>query len=195
MSELSEEQFRDLMRRAKDGCEDAIRALAERYGTVLLHAVRRKLRPELRRQFDSTDFVQEVWASFFRRALDQHDFDRPEQLVAFLVSVARNKVAEANRQRLERQKYDLRRERRLGSLSAGAEVEPAAQQPTPEEGATARDEWRRWLSALPEECRPVLRLIREGYTHREIAARLCVRERTVGRILTHLARQAPPQFN
>src|SRR6202022_1858906 len=94
-----------------------------RYGHHILHVVRRKLHSKLRPKFDSLDFGQDVWASFF--AAEPHDqrFESPSALAAFLAQVARNKVAEAFRTRLQRQKYNLNRENSLdGSAAFHAET-------------------------------------------------------------------------
>jgi RNA polymerase sigma-70 factor (ECF subfamily) len=182
----SREEFTDLMRRLRDGSEDAARELLDRYGEHILRVVRRKLSRELRSKFDSVDFVQAVWASFFA-GVPRRRFDRPEALMAFLVALAQNKVIDAVRQRMQTQKYNVNRERPLldGSVAAeGAGL--AARQPTPSQEAVANDEWRRLLAELPDRYHRMLVLLREGHTQKDIARELNVNEKTIRRVLEKL---------
>ena len=87
-----DDDFRDLMRRVHEGSEDAAWQLVGQYGDPIRRAVRRALNARLRSKFDSLDFVQLVWSSFFRDRGRLDRFNHPEELVAFLVTMARNKV-------------------------------------------------------------------------------------------------------
>ena len=84
--------FQDLMRRVREGSEDAAWEVVRRYGGYIRRAVRRVLNPKLRYKFDSLDFVQWVWLSFFRMHDKAERFERPQFLVTFLAGMARNKV-------------------------------------------------------------------------------------------------------
>ncbi len=191
MSENGEE-FADLMRRLRGGSEDAARELLDRYGEHILRVVRRKLSRQLRSKFDSVDFVQAVWASFFADVPRQRRFDHPQALMAFLVTLAQNKVIDAVRQRMQTQKYNVNRERPLdGSVApeAGALV---ARQPTPSQEAVANDEWRRLLAELPDRYHRMLELLREGHTQKDIARELNVNEKTIRRVLDKLNEEPGP---
>ena len=179
----SPHEFHALMQRVREGSPDAARDLLERYGAHILRVVRRRLHRKLRSKFDSADFVQAVWASFFTGAPRQHAFDRPEALVAFLATLAQNKVIEAVRQRLESQKYDVARERPLDEPTADR---VAARQPTPSQVAVANEEWHRLLADLPAQYQRILGLLREGHTRREVADELGVNERTIRRVIDRL---------
>lgn len=61
------EDFRGLLNRIKEGDDTAAWELVEHYGEDIRNAVRRSLNRRLRPKFDSLDFVQLVWSSFFRR--------------------------------------------------------------------------------------------------------------------------------
>jgi DNA-directed RNA polymerase specialized sigma24 family protein len=65
--------------------------------------------PRLRRVFDSMDVCQSVLASFFARAAaGRYDLDRPEQLTALLIQMARHKLGhQVSRQTARRR--DIRR--------------------------------------------------------------------------------------
>jgi RNA polymerase sigma factor (sigma-70 family) len=185
----SRDEFHDLMRRLGEGSEDAARELLDRYGEHILRVVRRKLSRDLRSKFDSQDFVQAVWASFFAKLPRRRGFDRPQALIAFLVTLAQNKVVDAVRQRLQTQKYNVNRERRLeGSVAAEAEA-LVAREPTPSEVAVANDEWRRLLAELPERYQRMLVLLREGYSQKDIAHELGVNEKTIRRVLDKLSEE------
>src|SRR5882672_7102445 len=90
-----ESVFADLLKRVRGGDSDAASELVRIYESAIRVAVRTRLSdPELRRQFDSMDVCQSVLASFFlRAAAGQYDLHDPEQLVALLTQMARNKLA------------------------------------------------------------------------------------------------------
>src|SRR5579864_1112444 len=84
-----DDPFRSLLRRVLTGCPEAAEELHRDYGDHIIRVVRRRLPRRLRPKFDSVDFAQDVWASFFQA---EHDFKGPEHLMAFLTRVARTKV-------------------------------------------------------------------------------------------------------
>src|SRR5438067_8349510 len=90
-------EFFALMERLREGSEDAARTLIERYGRHLLYVIRRNLDERLRAKFDSLDFMQDVWASFFVRPPPSQIFATEEAFFRFLLAMARNKVHEAVR--------------------------------------------------------------------------------------------------
>jgi RNA polymerase sigma-70 factor (ECF subfamily) len=160
--------------------------LLDRYGDHILRVVRRKLHRELRSKFDSVDFVQAVWASFFADVPQRGSFDRPQALIAFLVTLAQNKVIEVVRQRMKTQKYNINREKPLEAASPDAGGAVASRDPTPSQVAIANDEWRRLLAELPDRYQRMLVLLREGHTQKDIARELGVNEKTVRRVLEKL---------
>ena len=87
------------MARAKAGDPAAIRDFLSRFEQEVRMMVRARLPKKLRTQFDSLDFVQAVWQSFFADPpLDSPDFEKVEHLRGFLAGVVRNKVFEQHRQ-------------------------------------------------------------------------------------------------
>src|SRR5438105_5224550 len=103
-----ETSFAGLMERVRDGSQDAAWEIIDRFGTQIKQVVRRRLHGLLRSQFDSADFVQVVWLSFFRHPDLIRTFSSPQQLASFLEVMARNKVADETRRRLYTNKYNLR---------------------------------------------------------------------------------------
>src|SRR5262245_33911435 len=104
--------FHSLMSRVRDGDPDAATELFSNYADAVRKVVRRHLRQQMRRQYDSVDFEQSVWASFFLTSAENYAFLTPEDLVAFLSRLAFNKVVDATRKRLGVTR-DSRRERSL----------------------------------------------------------------------------------
>lgn len=182
--------FASLMQRVCNGSQEAARDLVERYGAHIIRIIRRKLHRSLRPKFDSGDFVQAVWASFFALPLDQYKFDRSEALVAFLMALARNKVIEVVRQRLQSQKYNVNRERPLEDLPGMGGSALIARTPSAEEIAIARDEWDRLLRDQPAHYQQILTALRDGDTQQEAAQRLDVNECTVRRVLRKVASES-----
>jgi RNA polymerase sigma factor (sigma-70 family) len=179
--------FADLLHMAMNGSPEAARVLHERFGPHLRRVIRRKLAPVLRREFDSQDFLQDVWASFFRAPAAARLFDQPEQLVAYLAGIAYHKVADVCRNRFETQKNNINRQVALDSQVC----HPIARTPTPSQVVAEREQWDRLTRGQPSRNLRILELLRQGYTHEQIAAVIQVNEKTVRRLLIRLAMRVP----
>jgi RNA polymerase sigma factor (sigma-70 family) len=180
----------ELLERARQDSEGSAQEIVERYGPYILRAVRRRLNKKLRSKFDSVDFVQAVWASFFALPADRLQFQRPQQLVDFLMGLARNKVVDAVRQRLETQKYDVNRELPLYDSTAVDAREVKARGPTASQVAIAKEEWQRAQdSAVPREER-IVNWIQRGQSLESIAREIGVSVKTIRRVLQRM-RQRP----
>ncbi len=182
-------EFRDLIHHACDGSEDAAWELVEQYGEAIRRAVRRALNPKLRSKFDSLDFVQVVWSSFFRQRDKLHRFETPEQLVAFLVVMARNKVGMEARRRFLTEKYNVNKERPLEEKQVHHSVGLEDHKPGPLDVAIARERWNELLRDQPEHYRKIIQLRLQGHTCQGIADTLQVAESTVRRFLKRLSRE------
>ncbi len=181
----SETKFGDLLRRAREGSDEAAWELVESYGPHVLRAIRRTLGREIRGKFDSEDFAQAVWASFFSSPDQLDGVVEPQQLVGLLARMARNKVIDEMRRRIQTQKYSVRRERALGDVEqAGGRLK--SREPTPSQFAMARERWMGILESQPERHRRIIRLRLMGKTNRSIAQQLGLSERTVQRVLDRL---------
>jgi RNA polymerase sigma-70 factor (ECF subfamily) len=93
---LSDEpDFTDFVRRLRAGDEDTAAELVRRYEPAVRVFIKLRLTdPALRRRLDPEDVCQSVLASFFvRAAAGQYDLVHPDQLVALLTAMARNKLA------------------------------------------------------------------------------------------------------
>lgn len=184
-------QFRDLMQRAKAGCQDASRELYETYGRHVLRCVRHRLWRRMRARFDSQDFSQQVWASYFLGE-NLPDFQTPDELMGFLSAMAERKVIlEHRRQHL--QKNNLRRDRPINEHDTHVGHHPAAPDPTPSTLAVYREQYERIIVNQAPEVREVAQLRLEGNTFAEIAGTLEIDERTARRFMRRLRRTTPPQ--
>lgn len=173
------------MKQVSEGSEDAAWTVVEQYGELIRRAVRRVLNKRLRSKFDSLDFVQLVWSSFFRARNRLDRFERPEELAAFLMTIAQNKVALEMRRRLQYQKYNLKKEHSLNELSI-IHNDISDPKPLPIDIAMAREQWNRLLSGQPKHYRQIITLRLQGRTYKDVANMLEIDESTVRRFLKKL---------
>jgi RNA polymerase sigma factor (sigma-70 family) len=184
-AEAAPAEFLALLQGIREGSPDAVRGFLGQYGPLVLRVVRRRLDRRLRTQYDSTDFTQDIWASFFAHQLGR-PFERPDDVVAFLVQLAQNKLNDRARERLFTQRRDVSREQSLDDDLEKAGEELPGRQPTPSQFAVANDTWQRLLSDLTPRERNILDLLRLGYSQRDTAVRAGVTVRTVRRLVEKL---------
>lgn len=163
---MNEGDFSDLLRRVRGGDARAAEELVRLYEPIIRVTVRTRLTdPSLKRQFDSVDVCQSVLASFFvRAAAGQYDLREPAQLVALLVRMARNKLAEQAR-------FHSRR-RRDARLADGSPLDVPSPAPSPSEEVLARDLLAALYARLTDDERLLAERRSAGYTWVEIAAEL-----------------------
>lgn len=176
-------QFTELMQQVRQGSPEAAARLLREHGPLVMAVVRRRLHRRLRPKFDSVDFTQAVWASFFVRAAKNHQFETPDQLAAFLVQMAQNKLAAEHRRRFRTAKYQIHRE--ADAASAASDHVPAPG-PSPTEMAIAKETLEQLLTGQPAHYRQIVELKLAGLTVDEIAQRVGTHERTVRRVLKQL---------
>jgi RNA polymerase sigma factor (sigma-70 family) len=180
--------IQELLSRIKDGDEGAARELLTRYESKVRLVVRRQLPRLLRSRFDSLDFLQSVWGSFFHKIrTGPNDLNEEQSLITFLAWAARNKVIDEYR-RAATQKQDITREQRLGDQEDREAC--LAVGDTPSQLAEANETYDRLRDLLPEGRRVILDLKADGYSCREIGDRIGMSERTVQRVLEDLKDRA-----
>jgi RNA polymerase sigma factor (sigma-70 family) len=180
----NDDELNMLLRRARAGDNGAIRDFLSQFEHEVRTMVRSRLPRKLRTQFDSTDFVQAVWQSFFVES-DSRDFDNVEHLRGFLFGMVRNKVSEQHRRLTQTEKYDLAREERLYIRRGDREVprEVVSPEPSPSQAVQAADRMEQLtMGRSPLEIE-VLTLRRQGLTFLEIADRTGINERAVRRVI------------
>jgi RNA polymerase sigma factor (sigma-70 family) len=178
-----DDHFRGLIDRVREGSEDAAWELVDQYGEAIRRAVRRALNERLRSKFDSLDFVQIVWNSLFRVRDKLDRFGRPEELTAYLVTMARNKVGMEVRRRMMTEKYNVKYEKSLEQLQANERTNVPSRQPSPVDVAIAREQWDRLLEGQPQHYRQIVQLRLQGHTYQSIADAVHLDECTVRRFL------------
>jgi RNA polymerase sigma-70 factor (ECF subfamily) len=183
-----ESELRVFLSRIREGDEDAARELLRRYEPHVRLVVRRHLPRLLRSRFDSLDFVQSIWKSFFRRVRTSPTaLEGTENLVGFLARAARYKVIDEYR-KASSDKQDMRREE---SMWEGTELRELADRcETPLEIAEAAEAFGRLREMVPENRRAILDLKAAGLSAAEIAERLGVSERSVRRVIENLRHRA-----
>ena len=173
----------------RGGCASCL----QRFEAEVRLVVRRQLPRLLRSRFDSLDFLQSVWGSFFRRMrTSPTEFEDSRHLVAFLARAAKNKVIDEYRRAASR-KHDMHREeplwgeaRRPGRLPTRTD--------SPSEVAEAHEALGRMRELVPEEKRSILELKAEGLSSKDIGERLGISERTVQRVLEDLRRRMETEW-
>jgi RNA polymerase sigma-70 factor (ECF subfamily) len=181
-----EDHFNELIERLRENSEDAAFELFELCKYRVYAAVRRRLNRQMRSKFDSQDFVQDMWASFFTNIAQISRFSTEEELIGFLIRIAGNKVADEYRKRFKTEKHDINRERYLGEAFSSLTFEVVSPDPSPSAEAIANERWDQMLDRMPPVYKQILQLRRDGATMQEIADQIKVSERTVRRILKNL---------
>lgn len=172
----------ELLDRLNSGDAAAAEQVFIAYEPYLRKVVRRLLPSELRAKFDSVDVVLSVWGDVlggFREGGMQ--FTTVAQLRAFLIKATRNRFIDRVRQhrtaaRLE-QPLDETEPRYL----------PSSPLPHASKLAEAAELWERLLALCPAEHHQILRLRRQRFTLKEIAAQTGLHEGSVRRILRNLS--------
>ena len=172
------ESFHNLIRRVRDGDEQAAAELVQRYEPAIRRAARvRLVDTRLNRLLDSTDICQSVLASFFvRTALGQFELQTPEQLLKLLATMTRNKLVNQARG-LGAARRDFRRVEATGdagigdSTSAEGKIERlAGSGPTPSRVLSARELLEKARQRFSPEEFALLERRQQGYGWAEIAA-------------------------
>ena len=125
---MDESPFQELIRRVRDGDEEAARQLVKEYEPAIKRAARIRLADSrLRRIFDSSDISQSVFASFFvRAALGEYDLDRPAHLLGLLVAMSHKKLTDHIRAEGALRR-DYRRVRLLAADEAATNANPGGE--------------------------------------------------------------------
>lgn len=189
-ADTSAEKFKSLMDRLRCGSTEAVEELMETYGRHVIRAIRRHLSGRIRNQYDSIDFSQAVWGSFFRDSKKVPEFSDPAQLIAYLVRISKNKVIDECRKRLKTQRYDVNREQRASDKGINDDQRLPGNTPTPSAIVTAKEFVEQILENQPESYRNILRLRASGATFAEIAEETGLNERSIRRVIKRLESRA-----
>jgi RNA polymerase sigma factor (sigma-70 family) len=182
---MDPDELQTLLRRARKGSQEAARQLFDRYAEPVRFHIRRRMRVQgkIRRAFDSEDFLQRVFKSFFVNELHHRAFDGPAQFLAFLRAMADNTVRDEMRAQFESQKRDLGRQCSVDDAAIAPDRDLVARHPSPAETAAANDYRDHLRQRLPERLRPYFELLCQGCSAAEMARRLGKHETTIRRML------------
>ena len=99
---MSDQSFLATIERVRRGDPKAAEELLRQYEPLVRRQVRMRLSDtRLTRLYDSVDYSQSVFASFFLRAVDgQFELKEPQDLLRLLVTMTRNKIADSARNQL-----------------------------------------------------------------------------------------------
>jgi RNA polymerase sigma factor (sigma-70 family) len=191
-----DDEFEKLMEEVAAGSEQAIWMLAENFTPEIVRTVRLSLSPRLRSKFDPQDIAQSLWASLLLKRTELLRLRTPEQLIAYLARVAKNKVIDKARY-FKSQKCDVLRERRLdesvnsrGNSSEKRVPTPLySRDPTPSKHASFRERLDITMSQATERDRQILSLRLKGCTFDSIGQQLQIDEKTARRAIHALAEQ------
>jgi RNA polymerase sigma factor (sigma-70 family) len=193
--EEEKRKFADLMWRVCEGDREAIEQVIQEYGPYLRRVIRRRLRKctRLRQLFDSEDFMEMVWGSFFCRIVPKIPHEIPmetdEDLRAYLGAMGANKVAQAERDHLHMQKRSLLRQQSLNDPEVEGKDDLHSKDLSPEDSARLEEYWERLEKLYPPNTKRILALRKLGCTSREIADQTGLRIKTVQRILADLEKK------
>lgn len=197
-----EGNFHELMNRVREGDSNAAWELLDRYGRYVLHVIRQNLQPQLRSKFDSTDFYQNVWASFFAHPGMLQRFSTSKEFLGYLAGMAKNKLKMENRKRFNTKKHNVNKESSLESVAPSHDESPSkthaepmdAGVPTPSYVAMVREEWDQWMAQQSKQSQKVVELRFRGASFDEIADELHINEKTARRVIDSLiGRLGPPE--
>ena len=179
-------EFADLLAACRRGESGAFSLLVERFLPHVRMAVRKKLHGPLRRRFDSHDFAQDVWASFFRQSLGQIDLPDERAMVAYLSRMAELKVVE-----------EVRHQHTLAvgadrNVPLDAVPEPADRTPTASVLAMADDRWETLTAHLPDRERAMIMMLAIGHSPEAAGAVFGISGKTVRRLVDRLWLERPP---
>lgn len=181
-----DDELMQVLKDAQEGDEQAWDRLFREFYPKVRRVVRRKLDRSMRSVYDSTDFASDVMKSLAAN-LSRLDFPTADHLVAFLATVAEQKVIDEHRRR-HTLKRDVRRERRIDDPAGGASFQFASDGPTASQLAQAREVEDMLLDRRDEEERRVIELRLEGEDNSDIADRVGWNIRKVQRFFQGLQR-------
>ncbi|MCA9215471.1 MAG: sigma-70 family RNA polymerase sigma factor [Planctomycetales bacterium] len=168
---------KSLLRRLREGQNDAATELYMRYASRLLTLARSQTSPQLATRFDPEDVVQSVFRTFFRRATaGLYDVPAGEQLWQLLLVLALNKVRGLALYH-RAQKRDAAKTVQMEDLGRPSQVDDG----TPMKILTmVVDEL---LTEHSETQQQIVKLRIDGHTIEQIAERTGRSRRTVERVM------------
>lgn len=163
---LEHPEFTQFVNQIRLGNGQAAEELIRRYESAIRVAVRTKMTdPSLKRELESMDICQSVFASFFlRAAAGQYDLSNQKNLVGLLVRMAQNKLA----MQVRKQYQQCRDTRKNREFEAGA-IDHAGREATPSRIVAGQELWGKVQAQLSREEREIVSRRASGEGWEEIA--------------------------
>lgn len=163
---LQHPEFTQFINQIRLGDSQAAEELIRRYESAIRIAVRTKMTdPSLKRELESMDICQSVFASFFlRAAAGQYDLNNQKNLVGLLVRMAQNKLA----MQVRKQHQQCRDTRKNQEFEAGP-IDHAGRDATPSRIVAGREIWSKVQAQLNQEERDIVSRRASGEGWEEIA--------------------------
>lgn len=185
------DSFAELAARLRAGDSGAATEVFRRFAGRLIALARAELDTRLRRKLDPEDVVQSVYRSFFTRYnAGQFELANWDSLWSLLTVITVRKC-------LNRADYYLAGCRDIagevdatpGGRASDGLSDAVDREPTPLEAAVLAETLDQMMRGLEPDDRSIIELSLEGYTVREIGARLGRAERTVRRVREHVKKR------
>ena len=180
--------FRDLLNRISSGDNEALQALMDGYRTEVLRVIRRHIRRDLRKRFDSEDFAQAVWLSLYNKRCEITKIDSPETLGRYLAQMAKHKVIDEGR-RQTGAKRNIRRDVNINGSRLAVDDLEAGHSPTPSQLALSKEQLSLLINLARDDEKKMVQWRLEGLTFADIADRIGMDERTIRRRFQRLQRK------
>ena len=171
----------ETVHKAIQGNEQACSLLVEAWSPALRHEVQHRLRRKMRSQVDDDDLVQETW-TWFAAHRTSLPCDRPESVLKLLTKVAHDKAVDVNRH-FECAKSDPNHTQRLEDLTVAEAETLVSHEPEPVQAASLADEWAHLQRTQSILHQVMLGMLRDGYSHAEVAEIFSLSEKTVQRLV------------
>jgi RNA polymerase sigma factor (sigma-70 family) len=174
-----------LLQQVRAGSSDAAWQLIDLYWPHIYRVVHRRMDSRLRSGFDSEDFVQAVWLSFFKDPGKIHSFESSGQLIAYLVRMANNKILEEHRRNLALKRNNSKQPTSLDDSNIDRNS-IVSRRPSPSAVAIVRERWNQLLAGQPRHYMEIVRLRTMGAKTSEIASQVNMDSRSVRKVIDRL---------
>jgi RNA polymerase sigma factor (sigma-70 family) len=171
--------FNELFRQAQLGSPEAMQIFFDKSHDTILRVIRARMNREMRSTWDSADFMQRTSQKLHSCNIKDMHFETPQAFLGYLLKIAQNEVHQEKRKLHNRMKANGQ----IHALSQEEEEQAEDLAPDAHDVFTTEEKWQEALASLSVEYQAVAIQLREGYTHREIAAALKISERTVRRVV------------
>jgi RNA polymerase sigma-70 factor (ECF subfamily) len=183
-----DDSFTQVEQGLRAGDQGAATVVFRRFAGRLIGLARTELDARVRRKLDPEDVVQSVYRSFFRHhQAGRYDLATWDALWSLLtVITVRKCLSRARYYRSQRRDVTTEVEPVAGGDEWEGLSEAIDREPTPLEAAVLTETVEQMMRRLGPDDRAIIELSLQGYTAREISARLGRAERTVQRVRDHV---------